>query len=84
MQKLMTIYLDAHAYMDGQWLKGTHADKHAFVEEHLQDYLTLGWRIVSLCGFGGAEGINVRGWLAVVLESPTERSDARPQAPQTS
>ena len=68
MQKLVTIYLDAHAYMDGKWVKGTHADKHGFVEQHLQDELADGWKVVSLFGFGGAEGIHARGWLAVVLE----------------
>ena len=68
MQKLVTIYLDNHAYMDGKWAKGSHADKHGFIEEYLQDYLADGWRIVSLYGLGGAEGINARGWLAVVLE----------------
>jgi hypothetical protein len=67
-QKLVTIYLDAHSYMDGKWVKATHADKHGFVEEHLQEDLAGGWRIVSLCGIGGAEGMCSRGWLAVVLE----------------
>ena len=70
MQKLVTIYLDTHAYMGDKWLKGSHADKHGFVEEYLQDYLKEGWKIASLFGFGGAEGINARGWLAVVLELP--------------
>ncbi len=68
MQKLVTIYLDAHAYMDGKWVKGTHADKHGFVEEHLRNELAVGWKVVSLFGFGGADGLNSRGWLAVVLE----------------
>ena len=67
-QKVVTIYLESHAYMEGKWVKGTHADKHGFVEEYLQDYLSVGWRVVSLFGFGGADGINARGWLAVVLE----------------
>ena len=39
MQKLVTIYLDTHAYMGDKWLKGSPADKHGFVEEYLQDYL---------------------------------------------
>jgi len=68
MHKLVTIYMDSHAYMEGKWVKGTHADKHGFVEEYLQDYLSDGWAIVSLFGFGGTEGMNSRGWLAVVLE----------------
>ena len=68
MQKLVTIYLDNNFYMGDKWIKGSHADKHGLVEEYLRDELGEGWRIASLCGFGGAEGINARGWLAVVLE----------------
>ena len=68
MQKLVTIYLDNHAYMDDKWIKTSHADRHGLVEEFLQAELHEGWRIVSLFGLGGAEGINARGWLAVVLE----------------
>jgi hypothetical protein len=68
MQKLITIYLDGAAYMEGKWLKGTHADKHGLVEEYLPEELAVGWRVVSLCGFGGADGMHTRGWLAVVLE----------------
>ena len=68
MQKVVTIYLDSHSYMGGKWVKGTHADKHGVVEEYLQDYLSNGWTVASLFGFGGADGINARGWLAVVLE----------------
>jgi len=67
-QKLVTIYLDSHAYMDGKWIKGSHADKHGFVEEHLRDELAEGWKVVSLFGLGGVEGMHSRGWLAVVLE----------------
>jgi hypothetical protein len=68
MQKLVTIYLDTHAYMGDKWVKGSHADKHGVAEEHLQDDLKEGWRIVSLFGIGGADGMDARGWLAVVLE----------------
>jgi hypothetical protein len=68
-QKLVTIYLDNHAYMGEKWIKGSHADKHGFVEEYLQNDLAAGWKIVSLFGFGGTEGMNARGWLAVVLEN---------------
>jgi hypothetical protein len=68
MQKLLTIYLDAHSYMDDKWIKGSHRDKHGFVQEHLQDYLNDGWKVKSLHGFGGADGINSRGWFAVVIE----------------
>lgn len=68
MQKLVTIYLDNGAYMDGSWIKASFADKHTFVEEHLNEHLNDGWRIVSISGFGGAEGVIARGWFAVVLE----------------
>ena len=68
LQKVVTVYLDSHAYMGDRWLKGTHADMHGSVEEHLGEYLSDGWRVVSLFGFGGTENINARGWLAAVLE----------------
>jgi hypothetical protein len=67
-QKLVTIYLDSHAYMGDKSIKGSYADKHGFVEEYLEDYLKDNWKIASLFGFGGADGIHARGWLAVVLE----------------
>ena len=41
MQRLVTIYLDSHAYMEGKWVKGTHGDKHGQVEEHLRNGGTL-------------------------------------------
>jgi hypothetical protein len=66
MQKLVTIYLDSHAYMGDKWIKGSHADRHGHVEDHLQDDLNDGWRIVSVYGIGGA--VNARGWFAVVME----------------
>ena len=69
MQKLVTVYLDNHSYMGEKWLKGSHADRHGFIEEHLIEDLSNGWKIASLFGLGGAnEGMGARGWLAVVLE----------------
>lgn len=68
MQKLVTIYLDSHSYAGDKWFQGSQADKHGVVEEHLRNELQEGWRVISLCGFGGAEGIHARGWLSVVLE----------------
>lgn len=68
MQKLVTIYLDSGAYMDGSWLKASWAEKHGFAEEHLEPDFRDGWKVVSIHGFGGAEGVNARGWFAVVLE----------------
>jgi hypothetical protein len=69
MQKLVTIYLDNSAYAKGKMIVGSFADKHGLIEEHLQTYLNEGWRIGSICGFGGnSDSITARGWLAVVLE----------------
>ena len=42
MQKLVTVYLDKTAYGMPNNLGG-YGDKHGFVEEHLQEYLTEGW-----------------------------------------
>jgi hypothetical protein len=69
MQKLVTVYLDNHAYMGGKLLRGSYADKHGLVEEHLRDYLADGWAVKQIHSFGGADdGLNVRGWIVVVLE----------------
>ncbi len=68
MQKLVTVYLDNHSYMGDKWIKGSHADKHGFVEEHLQEFLSDGWVVQSVFGFGGVDGIGARGWLTVLLE----------------
>lgn len=69
MQKLVTIYLDSHAYMGDKWIAASHADKHGVVEEHLSKELQDGWRVISICGLGGAsDSLNARGWLGVVLE----------------
>jgi hypothetical protein len=69
MQKLVTIYLDSSAYSAGAWLKASNADQHGVVEEHLGDYLSDGWVIKSIHGFGGAsESMNARGYVIVLLE----------------
>jgi hypothetical protein len=68
MQKVVTIYLDSHVYMDGKRFKGTFADKHGLVEEHLVQYLDEGWVVKEIFGFGGAEANAARGWILVVLE----------------
>lgn len=68
-QKLVTLYLDNTAYAQGRGLVGTFADKHGVIEEHLENYLQQGWRIVEIHGFGGSsDALAVRGWFAVVLE----------------
>jgi hypothetical protein len=71
MQKLVTIYLDNTAYGPPKVI-GCYADKHTFVEEHLQEYLTQGWKVRSLFGLGGASGICCQGWVAVLLEKDKE------------
>ncbi len=68
MQRLVTFHLDSHAYMEGKWVKGTHADKHGQVEEHLREELSDGWKVKSLFGFGGAADLNARGWITALLE----------------
>ncbi|MEM9245191.1 MAG: hypothetical protein AAGA67_05565 [Cyanobacteria bacterium P01_F01_bin.153] len=69
MQKLISIYLENTAYTDGKWVRGSYGDKHGFCEEHLEEYLQDGWRIVDINAFGGSsEGISARGWVLVVLE----------------
>jgi len=67
MQKLVTIYLDNTSYGSPK-VTGCYADKHKQVEEHLQEYLTKGWQVHSLHGFGGSSGLACQGWVAVVLE----------------
>jgi len=64
MQKLLTIYIDRHSYFGKKFARGHYADKHGFVEEHLEDYLKDGWKISSHFGFGQQEG----GWITVVIE----------------
>ena len=68
MQKLVTIYLDNSAYGQGKWLKASYAEQHGLVEEHLEKYLSSGWRITDIHGFGGhGESLHARGWLIAVL-----------------
>ena len=68
-QKLVTIYLDNGNYGKGKAFVGSYGDKHGLIEEHLSAFLTQGWRVVSMHGFGGnSDSLCVRGWLAVLLE----------------
>lgn len=69
MQKLITIYLDNQAYNKGKILAGGCADKHGFVEEHLQNYLQQGRAIKAIHGLGGnSESFFASGWVVVLLE----------------
>jgi hypothetical protein len=71
MQKLVTVYLDKTAYgPPNVW--GGYGDKHGFVEEHLQEYLTEGWHVRSLFGLASSSNEGRQGWVAVVLEKDTE------------
>ncbi len=47
MQKLVTIYLDNTAYGKPR-SPSSYAEKHGYVEEHLQEYLSAGWEVFSL------------------------------------
>lgn len=68
-QKVVTIYLDNMAYAKGKVLVTSFADKHGLVEEHLDTYLSQGWRVVTIHGFGGnSDSLSVRGWITVLLE----------------
>ncbi len=68
MQKLVTIYLDNHAYMGRKFLRGSYADKHGFVEEYLKEYLADGWTITQIHSLGGAHELSARGWIVALLE----------------
>jgi hypothetical protein len=69
MQRLVTVYLDNSAYMQGKWITLAMPDKHGLAEEHLAEDLANGWRVVSLTSFGGStEGLTARGWVTVLLE----------------
>ncbi len=70
MQKLVTIYLDNTAYGRPKQ-SGVYADRHGTAEEHLQQELSEGWKIVSVNGLGGSDGTTAQGWLAVLLEKNT-------------
>jgi hypothetical protein len=61
MQKLVTILLHDSSKAHGH---------HARVEEHLEEFLVDGWRVVSMTPVGhtGGQSRGTRAWLAVVLE----------------
>ena len=68
MQKLVTIFLDDAAYNEGKFF-AKNTKEHGFVEEHLDHYLSEGWTINDLHGFGGSGGsFDTRGWITVALE----------------
>ncbi|MCI0360826.1 MAG: hypothetical protein L0211_20295 [Planctomycetaceae bacterium] len=74
MQKLVTIYLDNGAYGQGKMIVTSYAEMHGLVEEHLANYLSEGWSIKQLQAFGGnSDGLAVRGWIAAVIERPSDK-----------
>ena len=67
MQKLVTVYLDNMSYVKGKWKigKGVH---HGLAEEHLEEYLSQGWKITDIHSFGGSTDVSAKGWIVVLLE----------------
>jgi hypothetical protein len=68
MQKLVTVYLDNLSYVQGKWRKAAHGDQHGLVEEHLEEYLSQGWKITDIHSFGGSADVAAKGWIVVLLE----------------
>ncbi len=69
MQKLVTVHLDSSVYGQEKWFKGTTLGQHGIIEEHLEKYLSDGWRITAVPGIGGHDNhLSVRGWIIAVLE----------------
>jgi len=65
MQKVVTIYLSNEIY-DSINMK---SKRHGCVEEHLEPFLSTGWRVKTLSALGGtdAQG-STNGWVVAVLE----------------
>lgn len=68
MQKLVTVYLDNLSYAQGKWRKAAHGAQHGVVEEHLEEYLSQGWKISDIHSFGGSADVSAKGWIVVLLE----------------
>jgi hypothetical protein len=63
MQKLVTVALYASHTLGGPKLA------HGEVQDHLAEYLTGGWRVVSITAVGSPGGAAATaGWMAVLLE----------------
>jgi hypothetical protein len=65
---LVTIYVENSAYSGEKWVTTSYADKHGHVEQHLQEQLNAGWKVISLSSFGGVDGLAARGWIVALLE----------------
>ncbi len=69
MQKLVTIYPDNQVCTKGKFFAGGGAEKHGFVEEHLQECWQQGWAVKAIHGFGGnSETYFASGWVIALLE----------------
>lgn len=68
-QKLVTIYLDSLAYQGKGSFTKELTKKHGSVEEHLNEYLEAGWKIMNIVSLEGhSESYTTRGWIVVTLE----------------
>ena len=67
MQKLVTVYLDNMSYVKGKW-KISKGEHHGLVEEHLEQYLSQGWKITDVHSFGGSADVAAKGWIVALLE----------------
>jgi hypothetical protein len=74
MQKFLTLYVQSTPYSSDS--PTGMSTKYGEVKEHLADYLSDGWKVVSVTALGGTApghlGRDVcRGDFAVVIEKPT-------------
>ena len=65
MQKLISIYIDVSGYDRKGGLRLSNSDLHGAVQEHLDEYLSDGWKIVHLNCLPGPES---GGWVIVAIE----------------
>lgn len=84
-QKLVTIFLSIHGTYDKTKGRNKKKKAHGLVEEHLNDYLQVGWRIKQITALGGGgrgEGYDdfVGGWVVVLLEGGAADPDPSAQA----
>jgi hypothetical protein len=65
-QKLVTIFLDPSGYDRKGGIRLSNADLHGRVQEHLNEYLASGWRIVHLACLAGSDA---GGWIVAAIEN---------------
>lgn len=82
MQKLVTIAFNS---WDGLAIGAAKKMPHREVEEHLQDLLADGWRVILMSPVGTTGSENrTAGWLAVLLEKNPETTAIVEERRQTS